>query len=64
MEKIMKTKVGKKLDIGGIELYYEYFGEENENSTVVFDSGYGWALENWDPIREEVSKSVKVFMCR
>ncbi|WP_459503498.1 alpha/beta fold hydrolase [Bacillus sp. C1] len=62
MEQVMKTKVEQKLDVGGFELYYEYFGEENENPTVVFDSGYGWALENWDPIKEEVAKFAKVFM--
>ncbi|WP_283154100.1 alpha/beta fold hydrolase [Guptibacillus hwajinpoensis] len=45
----------------GIDLYYEY--DENYDSvpTVVFDSGYGWALENWKPIREQVSSFARMF---
>lgn len=61
MNEIMTTKVSEKLDIGGTKLYYEYFGENNNNPTVVFDSGYGWALENWAPIRNEVAKLTKMF---
>jgi pimeloyl-ACP methyl ester carboxylesterase len=57
-----RTEVKQKLDIGGIKLYYEYFGENNEKPTFVFDSGYGWTLANWNPIREEVSRFAKMFI--
>ncbi|PET71266.1 alpha/beta hydrolase [Bacillus sp. AFS001701] len=56
------TEVGQKLDIGGMKLNYEYFGEKNENPTLVFDSGYAWTLNNWNPIRDEVSKFAKMFI--
>ena len=52
----------QKLDIGGIKLYYEYFGENNDKATFVFDSGYAWTLANWNPIREGVSKFAKMFV--
>lgn len=59
----MDTKViGQKVNIGGTELYYEYIGESNDGPTIVFESGYGWGLDNWQPIREEVSKFAKMFM--
>ncbi|MDM5154292.1 alpha/beta hydrolase [Bacillus sp. DX1.1] len=62
MNEITKTKVSQKLDIGGTKLYYEHFGENNENPTFVFDSGYGWTLNNWEPIKGEVSKLTKMFI--
>jgi pimeloyl-ACP methyl ester carboxylesterase len=62
MSKVTKTQVDQKLDIGGIELNYEYFGVSNENPTLVFDSGYGCTLAYWNPIRDEVSKFSKMFM--
>ena len=46
---------GKSIDIGGIQLYYEDLGEINSRPAVVFDSGYGWTVENWNFIRDEVS---------
>ncbi|WP_369899519.1 alpha/beta fold hydrolase [Bacillus manliponensis] len=57
----MTTKVSEKLDIGGTNLYYEYIGKDNDNPTIIFDSGYGWSLENWAPIQNEVTKLANVF---
>lgn len=45
----------KKIDIGGIQLYYEVSGESLTGPVIVFDSGYGWTTENWKPIQQEVS---------
>ncbi|WP_028402263.1 alpha/beta fold hydrolase [Ectobacillus panaciterrae] len=59
----MDTKVScQKVNVNGIELYYEYIDESNNGPTIVFDSGYGWSLENWQSIREDVSKFAKIFM--
>lgn len=59
----MDTKVsGQWINIDGAELYYEYLGEQNDGPTIVFMSGYGWPLENWQPIREDVSTFAKIFM--
>lgn len=57
----MTTKVSEKLNIGGTKLYYEYIDKDNDNPTIIFDSGYGWSLENWAPIQNEVTKLAKVF---
>lgn len=46
---------GKSIDIGGIQLCYEDLGEGNNNLAIVFDSGYGWTMENWNSIKNEVS---------
>jgi len=54
--------IKQKIDIGGIKLHYEVFGKENANVTLVFDSGYGWDLTNWNSIRSEVSKFAKMFI--
>ena len=62
MSKFVGNETGKKLDIGGIELYYELLGENNEGPTLVFDSGYGASSENWNPIKDEVAKFSKIFI--
>ncbi|WP_259418097.1 alpha/beta fold hydrolase [Bacillus toyonensis] len=56
------NETGKKLDIGGIELYYELLGINNEGPTLVFDSGYGATLESWNSIRDDISKFSKMFI--
>ena len=62
MGEFIENNKGQKLDIGGIELYYEMLGENHEGPTLVFDSGYGVILENWDPIKDEISKFSKMFI--
>ncbi|MBO9128502.1 alpha/beta hydrolase [Bacillus sp. 165] len=62
MNEVKKNEVNQKIDIGGIELYYEFFGEKNANVTMVFDSGYGWDLTNWNSIRNEISRFAKMFI--
>jgi pimeloyl-ACP methyl ester carboxylesterase len=62
MSKLIGNEIKQKLDIGSVELYYELIGVYNECPTIVFDSGYGITLENWDPIREGVSKLSKMFL--
>ncbi|WP_257144111.1 alpha/beta fold hydrolase [Bacillus sp. AFS002410] len=52
----------QKVDIGGIELNYEFFGNKDANVTMVFDSGYGWDLSNWNSIRNEVSQFSMMFI--
>ncbi|MEI5907644.1 alpha/beta hydrolase [Bacillus spongiae] len=59
----MDTKVNvHKVKVEGTELYYEYIDKSNNNLTIVFDSGFGWELGNWQPIREDVSKFANMFM--
>jgi len=59
----MATKVnGQKVNIDGAELYYEYISELSDGPAIVFLSGYGWPLENWQSITEDVSKFAKMFM--
>ncbi|KOS60344.1 alpha/beta hydrolase [Lysinibacillus agricola] len=62
MSEFIENEAGKKLDIGGIELYYELLGEHHEGPTLVFDSGYGATLENWNSIKDEVSKFSRMFI--
>ncbi|PEZ09409.1 alpha/beta hydrolase [Bacillus sp. AFS018417] len=62
MSELIGNETGKRLDIGGIELYYELLGENNEGPTLVFDSGYGATLESWNPIRDDISKFSKMFI--
>ncbi|WP_260412502.1 alpha/beta fold hydrolase [Alkalihalobacillus sp. TS-13] len=50
------------VDIGITELYYEYIGGCNNSPTIVFESGYGWSLDNWQPIIEKISDFANVFM--
>ncbi|MFD1738634.1 alpha/beta fold hydrolase [Bacillus salitolerans] len=54
--------IGQKVNVGGTELYYEYMGESIDDPTIVFDSGFAWGLENWEPIRKEVSSFANMFM--
>lgn len=62
MSKFIENKVEQKLDIGGIELYYELLGRQHEGPTLVFDSGYGVTLDNWNPIKDEISSFSKMFI--
>ncbi|WP_273854183.1 alpha/beta fold hydrolase [Guptibacillus spartinae] len=52
---------GQKINVEGTELYYEYIDMSDSSPTVVFESGYGWALDNWQSIRKEVSTFANVF---
>lgn len=45
----------KSIDIDGLHLYAEISGEDSGSPTIVFDSGYGWTVENWNIIKNEVS---------
>ena len=56
------TKLGKMQDIGGIKLYYEFFERQNENMTIIFESGYGCTSDYWNPIKEEISKFAQFFI--
>jgi pimeloyl-ACP methyl ester carboxylesterase len=56
------SAVGKKVNLEGIELYYKYIKSCTDNLTIVFESGYGWDLNNWNPIKSHVSKFVNVFL--
>ncbi|MGN2275465.1 alpha/beta fold hydrolase [Priestia megaterium] len=49
-------------DIGGIKLYYEFFERQNENMTIIFESGYGFTSDYWNPIKEEISKFAQFFI--
>ncbi|WP_249312923.1 alpha/beta fold hydrolase [Lederbergia citrea] len=54
--------IGKKLNIDGVNLYYEYSESLASNPTIVFESGFGWNLNNWLPIKDEVSTFANLFM--
>lgn len=56
------TNTGNMQDIGGIKLYYEFFERQNENITVIFESGYGCPSASWDPIKGEISKFAQFFI--
>nr|WP_247739063.1 alpha/beta hydrolase [Bacillus sp. 165] len=43
-------------------MYYEYFGEESNSPTLVFDTGYGCPSTYWESIKVGVSKLSKVVM--
>ncbi|MFU8691602.1 alpha/beta fold hydrolase [Rossellomorea sp. FS2] len=53
---------GHRVNIEGVELYYEYTRSFSDRLTIVFESGYGWDLTNWDPIRNDVSTFANVFL--
>jgi pimeloyl-ACP methyl ester carboxylesterase len=55
------SAVGQKVNLEGIELYYEYIKSCTDNLTIVFESGYGWDLNNWNSIKSDVSKFANVF---
>ncbi|KSU63166.1 2-hydroxy-6-oxononatrienedioate hydrolase [[Bacillus] enclensis] len=55
------SAVGQKVNLEGIELYYEYIKSCTDNLTIVFESGYGWDLNNWNSIKNDVSKFANVF---
>lgn len=59
----MRTNiVAEKVIINGTDLYYEHITGSTDKLTIVFESGYGWDLNNWNPIKDEVSKFANVFM--
>ena len=62
MSNMIENETGQKLDIGDVELYYELLGKNNEGPTLVFDSGYGFTLENWNSIKDDISKFSKMFI--
>ncbi|QHJ69600.1 alpha/beta fold hydrolase [Planococcus halotolerans] len=57
----MEKSVGDKITVNGTELYYEWSGTRGEGPIAVFESGYGWSLENWDPVRKEMEESTEMF---
>jgi pimeloyl-ACP methyl ester carboxylesterase len=62
-EGIMDTNIiGQKMNVEDVNLYYEYIENSGSSLTIVFDSGYGWDLNNWNPIKDEVSKFANMFM--
>lgn len=61
MSKAARNEMDNKLDIGGIKLNYQFSGASHDGPTLVFDSGYGCALENWNSIRDDISKFSKMF---
>jgi pimeloyl-ACP methyl ester carboxylesterase len=61
-EDVMAAKeIFRKLNINGAEMYYEYFHKSSDSPTIVFDSGYGWSLDNWKSIREEAARFGNMF---
>jgi pimeloyl-ACP methyl ester carboxylesterase len=58
----MKVNTNRKVNINGSKLNYEYIDEVESGTTLVFESGYGWSLDNWLPIKNEISKFAKLFM--
>jgi len=38
------------------------YGKQHEGPTLVFDSGYGVTLDNWNPIKDEISNFSKMFI--
>jgi pimeloyl-ACP methyl ester carboxylesterase len=44
----------QKLSINGSDMYYEYLNKSDDSPAIVFDSGYGWGMDNWQPIKDEV----------
>ncbi|MFE4118722.1 alpha/beta fold hydrolase [Priestia sp. YIM B13448] len=60
MEEVIK--IGRMQDIGGIKLYYEFFEKQDENVTIIFESGYGCTCDYWNPIKEEISKFAQFFI--
>ncbi|RLQ91031.1 alpha/beta hydrolase [Planomicrobium sp. Y74] len=57
----MKKSVGDKITVNGTELYYERTGRTGEGPIVIFESGYGWSSENWDPVRKELEGSTEMY---
>lgn len=62
VNKTINVQRREVLDIEGIKLYYEYFGEGRNKATIVCDSGYGYTLANWQPIQDKVSQIAKMFI--
>ncbi|MFC3209844.1 alpha/beta fold hydrolase [Planomicrobium okeanokoites] len=57
----MGNSVGGRIAINGAELYYERTDKTGKGPVVVFESGYGWDMENWEPIRKRLAGSVEMF---
>jgi len=62
MREFIENESGQKIDIDGIELYYEMLGEHHNGPTLIFESGYGVTLDNWNSIKDEVSKFSRMFI--
>ena len=60
MKEVIQSKTMQ--DIDGIKLYYEFFEKQNENLTIVFESGYGCTCDYWNPIKEEISTFAQFFI--
>lgn len=57
----MEKSVGDKITVNGTELYYEWTGKRGKEPAIIFESGYGWPLGNWDPVRKELEGSKEMF---
>lgn len=44
------------------ELHFEIICKHQDTTTIVFESGYGWALDNWNPIVNQVSEFANLFL--
>lgn len=53
--------IGNRVSVNGAELYYERTGKADGKPVLVFDSGYGWSLDNWEPIRKELESFTELF---
>jgi len=60
MKELIKSKTMQAID--GIKLYYEFFEKQNENLTIVFESGYGCTSDYWGPIKEGISEFAQFFI--
>lgn len=58
----MEQGKGNKITVNGVEFYYERGGKPSNIPVIVFESGYGWPLENWDSIRREVGEFAELFL--
>lgn len=59
MEKV--ENMNNRIAVNGAELYYERAGTAAEKPVLVFDSGYGWSLANWEPIRKQLEGHSELF---
>ena len=53
--------IGNRITVNDAELYYERTGKADEKPVIVFESGYGWSLDNWEPIRKELEDFAELF---
>lgn len=52
----------ESVNIGGIRLYYKDLGKNTGTPPIVFDSGYGWTMENCDSIKDQVSAFSRIII--